>query len=363
MKKKLLASVAALSLMLTGCASLLNRDYVHVTPHNTAPTADGDPSILRAESYQELVNALLYFVTTGAETGSIRLYLDSADVEAYLEDACLEVVQEAPLGAYAVDFIKYSVNSVVTYSEADVQITYRRSRDQIASIVSATGITAIRSELESAMASFAPECVLRISYFEGDYEYIQTLIRQAYLAAPETALDYPQASVTFYPENGRQRIVEVLLDYQLEQEELAARKQALAQRTEALTADLWAAVDDQGLLDIRQAILELAAYDPEGGSTAYHALVEHHADSLGLALAMSLLCEELDQHCRIVEGTLDGVPHDWNLVNTASGWRHVDLSAPESEGSPFRVDQEMWDAGYEWDTASTPQSLPAQAAE
>ena len=133
----LIAGATALSVLLTGCAGLLERDYVHVTPHSTAPMAEGDPSLLRAESYQQLVNGLLYFVTLGAETGTIQLYLDAGDAEAQLEAACLEVVQEDPLGAYAVEYIKYHLTPVVSHYEAALDITYRRTRDQVASIVSA----------------------------------------------------------------------------------------------------------------------------------------------------------------------------------------------------------------------------------
>lgn len=363
MKKKLLAGVLALSFFATGCSSLLERDYVDVTPHNSNPTAEGDPSVLRAESYQELVNALIYFISQGVETGSIRLYGDSQDAEADLEAACLEVVQEDPLGAYAVDYIKYNINSIVTYDEAEVQITYRRSREQVASIISATGTTAIRSELAEAMAAFATERVLRISYFNEDYDYIQSLIRQAYLASPETALDYPSSDVAFYPENGRQRIVEILLRYQLEPEELERRKQDLSLASEEMAARLWGASEDEGLLEIRQAILDTASYDPAGGTTAYHALVQHQADSLGLALSMSLLCQHLEFSCQIVEGTLDGEVHCWNLVSTQEGWRHLDLTHPTQEGGPFLTDQQMVDGGYVWDQDAFPACSAPQEEE
>ena len=363
MRRKLLAGILAFSFFMTGCSSLLERDYVDVTPHNSNPTAEGDPSVLRADSYQELVNALMYFISQGVETGSIRLYGDSQDVEADLEAACLEVVQEDPLGAYAVDFIKYNITSIVTYDEAEVQITYRRSREQVASIISATGTTAIRSELEEAMAAFATERVLRISYFNEDYDGIQSLIRQAYLAEPETALDYPQADITFYPESGRQRIVEVLLTYQLEPDELERRKRALALASEEMTAVLWDAVEDEGLLDVRQAILNTSVYDPEGGSTAYHALVQHRADSLGLSLSMSLLCGQLEFSCQIVEGSFNGEPHAWNLVNTQAGWRHLDLSGTSAEDSPFLTDQQMEEAGYEWDRDSVPPCIALSEGE
>ena len=46
--------------------------------------------------------------------------LDPEELEGYLEAACLEVVQEDPLGAYAVEHIKYSVSSLVpTLKNAD----------------------------------------------------------------------------------------------------------------------------------------------------------------------------------------------------------------------------------------------------
>ena len=38
---------------------------------------------------------------------------------------------------------------------------------------------------------FGTEAALRISYFEGDETYIQTLFREAYYASPDTALDLP----------------------------------------------------------------------------------------------------------------------------------------------------------------------------
>ena len=370
MKRRLLALGLAGALALSGCSSLLDREYVHVSPHNTAPTAEGDPNTLRAESYQELVNILMYFVTMGTETGKLRLYLDSEAVEADLEAACLEVVQEDPLGAYAVEFIKYSVNSLVTYFEAEVQITYRRSREQVASIVSATGVTAIRSELESALASCATERVLRISYFDGDEEFIRDLARQAYCAHPSAALDMPELTVSIYPETGRQRIVEIQLAYHLEPAERERRagllSQSLYRMAQALEPELDTWGNDQAAPVVARAVLGAGGYDPEGGATPYHALLAGGADSEGLALAFSALCGELGVPCHLVEGTREDAPWFWNIVSTPQGWRHLDLTQWESleaEGSePLRTDPELKEAGFVWDTAAVP-SCPAPRTE
>ena len=179
MRKMICAVMAALMLLSTGCSSMLNRDYSSVTVHSATPTAEGDANTMRVQNYQELVNALIYLINQGEESGSIRYSGEEADFKKLMDEACLEVKQEDPLGAYAVDYIKYSVISIVGSYEADVQITYRRTREQVASIVDATGAAAIRSELSRALSSFDTEVVLRISYFEEDEAYIQQLVRQA----------------------------------------------------------------------------------------------------------------------------------------------------------------------------------------
>ena len=151
MKWRLCAAVAALALLLSGCSSLLARSYTSVTPHSATPPAEGDSSILRVENYQELVNALIYLISLGEEEGTVRMYNYDQDVEQSLSNACLEVVQEDPLGAYSVDFIRYDVTPIVSYYEAAVEITYRRTREQIRSLVNVTGTSAIRDEVRAAL--------------------------------------------------------------------------------------------------------------------------------------------------------------------------------------------------------------------
>ena len=349
---KVLAVLMAAGLLLTGCSALLEREYSQVTTHNAVPATEGDPSILRADSYQELVNALIYFVSGGVEEGTVRLYTDTENVEPYLSDACLEVVQEDPLGAYCVEFIKYTVDPVVTYSEARVNITYRRTREQVASIVQATGVTAIRSELKAALTSFAPERVLRISYFEQDEAFIRELVRQAYYDVPACALGMPQVDLSIYPGSGRQRIVEILLDYPLELRELTRRQAALAKELKELAWDLTGQPDLP--LAAARALLELGKYDPQGGSSAYDLFAAKRADSEGLALSYAALCQTLEVPCHVAQGTLEEVPHFWAVVQTSEGWRHIDLSAMNREEGPLYTDQQLLELGYIWDETALP---------
>lgn len=352
MRKIICAVMAALMLLSTGCSSMLNRDYSSVTVHSATPTAEGDANTMRVQNYQELVNALIYLINQGEESGSIRYSGEEADFKKLMDEACLEVKQEDPLGAYAVDYIKYSVISIVGSYEADVQITYRRTREQVASIVDATGAAAIRSELSRALSSFDTEVVLRISYFEEDEAYIQQLVRQAYLSNPATALDFPDAQVAMYPESGQQRIVEVTLTYHQSLQTLESWRNSLSREAERICQPLTELTIKEKLDGITGTLQSMGAYSAQGGSTAYDALLGGGGDSQGVALAFSLLCRQVGITCSVVDGQKNGQSHFWNVVQTASGYRHVDLSRTGSV--TYNVDQTMMQQGYVWDTQQVP---------
>ena len=125
-KYTLLPLLLALSL-LTGCGSLLERSYTAVTPHTQFSDESKNDAILRAETYQGLVSALLYLVEQGEETGTVRLYQYGSvtgTAASDVDQACLEVTQEDPLGAYAVDYIKYDVKQTPSYYQVEVKLDY-----------------------------------------------------------------------------------------------------------------------------------------------------------------------------------------------------------------------------------------------
>ena len=351
MKKRLTALAALCALLLTGCSSMLEREFVSITPHNSAPTTDGDPSTLRADSYQELVNALVYLVDQGQSTGTIRLYTDWEDVAGHMDSACVEVVSEDPLGAYAVNHIDFELTPLVTYSEAQVSIDYRRTPEQIDSIISVTGTTATRAALKSALQRYAPECVMRIGYFQRDEEFIRSLTRQAFYDDPLSALDYPDMEVSVYPDEGRQRIVELVFDYHLTAEELQARKSVVKQELIQLARTVPYSSGAPYVRVAAHALLKQTAFEPGGGSTAWHALTEGKADSEGLALAFAALCQQLRIPCKVAIGTLGGEPHFWNVVSIGEVWRHMDLSL-DSDG--MATDDEAEALGYHWPNSSLP---------
>ena len=206
MRKTVLAAVlAALTLLLSGCGSLLERDYSVVRPHSSTYYESEDRSVLRAESYQDLVNDLLLLLTGGAKEGTVWLYAGSEpmDASAAAERACKEVQQETPLGAYAVD------DSARNYTAIQLTIGYRRTPEQIASMVYTTSISALHDLLTSAARSGSGELVVQVGYFDQQEEQVRAIVDQVQaMEAPEEKEPW---TVNFYPEGGDVGIIEIIL--------------------------------------------------------------------------------------------------------------------------------------------------------
>lgn len=367
MKKRLLVLSLALLFTLPSCASMLNRSYSSVTPHVDKPTTAEDPSVLRVENYRELVSAVLYLVSQGAGEGTIQLYDYAGDVASDLASACLEVATQDPLAAYAVDYIRHESTRVVSYYEAKLDIHYRRTMEQVRSMVNVTGTGAIRTELQKALSHFDPEVVLRVAYFSQDEASIAQLIRQVYYDTPAYALGMPEAEINLYPDSGRERVVEILLAYP--DRDIRADSGALSHMVERIAETYWALEEEEVVRRAAQALAERVTYDFDGPSNAYDALVEGKADSEGMALTYSLLCgRALDgtgDGCGIVVGSwMDGegneTPRFWNAV-TLSGGRTLYLDPTLGRDALYPA-AEFFALGYRWEGGpEEPEEGPLQS--
>lgn len=358
--KKCILPLALVLTLLTSCSAMLERSYSVSAPHVDRPTVAEDPSALRVENYRELVSAVLYLVSQGAEEGVIQLYDYTGSVENDLTSACLEVATEDPLGAYAVDYIKHEYTRVVSYYQATLSIHYRRSQEQIHSMVNVTGTGAIRTELQEALSRFEPEVILRVGYFSEDEDSIAQLIRQAYYDAPVTALGMPQAEISLYPDSGRERVVEIRLTYPENAEELRRESEYLTQELKTMPGAQENTPEDTA----RQRATELwtrAAYAPDGGSTAYAALADGAADEQGMALTYTLLSRQAGLSCEVVEGLREEEPWFWNVLTFPGGEiRYLD---PSEDGGGFYTAQELFDRGYRWADGPEEPEMPEEEAD
>lgn len=212
MKQRILPLFLSMCL-LTGCASLLEREYSAVEPHSSKFWEREAAGTLRAENYQDIVNDLLILIGQHTETAMLRLYNMEGDITVTdtLERATVEVQQETPMGAYAVEYITTSSQAQRGYYEVELQIGYRRTAEQIQAVVNTTSPEALYSLLETALDEEKTELAVRIGYWglngQNQVEEAVTRIRE-----DRGLQETPLWQVIYYPQEGPVGLVEVLLE-------------------------------------------------------------------------------------------------------------------------------------------------------
>jgi len=235
LKIRLLALVLAV-LSLTGCASLLEREYTVAEPHSSKFWESGATATLRAENRQDIVNDLLLLIGQHTEKATIRLYNydDDLMVSDVLDRAIVEVRQDTAMGAYAVEFITATMTHTQrTYYEIQVQISYRRTAEQIQAVANATSPEAVYSLLRTAIAEEKPELVVRVGYWglEGR-ERVEAAVAQLREEEGLTDEDTPWL-ICYYPADRPVGLLEFVLEPTEEQVEAW-----LAEETGGLTEEM-----------------------------------------------------------------------------------------------------------------------------
>ena len=206
-----LAALAALCL-LTGCASLLERQYSTVEPHSSTFWESEAAGTLRAESYQDVVNDVLLLIGQHTESATIRLYnfTDDMTVAETLEQATTEIQQETPMGAYAVEYITSTSRAQRGYYEISVQISYRRTEQQVQAVVNATSTEALASLLDAALTAGQTELAVRIGYWreEEDPALVESAVAQT--REKHGLTESPAWTVTYYPASGPVGLIEIV---------------------------------------------------------------------------------------------------------------------------------------------------------
>ena len=199
--------------LLTGCASLLERTYSKVEPHSSRFWESEAADTLRAENYQDIVNDLLILIGQHTESASLRLYNfeDDLAAAAAMEQAAAETQQETPLGAYAVEYMTSAGQSRRGYYEATVKISYRRTAEQVQSLVNATSPEAVYSLLDAALDEGRTELAIRVSYWGTDgRERVEAAVEK--LRKGRGLEETPTWQVNYYPDSGQVGLVEFLMD-------------------------------------------------------------------------------------------------------------------------------------------------------
>ena len=211
MRKKFIPLTLALCLTLSGCGNIvLERSYSVSAPHSEVYWENENADTLRADSYQDLVNALLLLLGEHSEEGTVRIYGNDEEAASMAEQACREVQEDTALGAYLLEYISYTDAREHGYYEMRVRLGYRRTAEEQAAIITATSTEALPDLLHlTAEEGTVKRVAVRFGYFTTDRDGLREMVREVQ-SEVETNFEQPW-QVYFYPDTDDVGIVEVVL--------------------------------------------------------------------------------------------------------------------------------------------------------
>ena len=376
--RRIIALLLAAALLLTaaGCAALFDREvYIEEPFEAPSETAESEDAADTISSYAALRRAISRLVSERAESAVLQFQNYEGTVSRDISTACWEVKSSTAIGAFAVDYISYDLSRIVSYTQAEIRITYKRSEYQMSALERLENVAALRTRLEEALRAGETYLVLELTTVSLSADAVRQSLERAYYADPTVCPVLPAAEVTLYPESGVQRIVEATLDYGMDSASLAARREELSAGLEELLAAAMpeeetpeeesgeepsgepegAERDAERLRQLCGALAESCVLDADAGATAWDALAQHTASDEGMALALEAACLAAEIECRAVFGRLDGEDHVWNIVTIDGRSYHVDVSRwNESDNAVFLAsDEDIWGA-YWWDIGEYP---------
>ena len=361
MKKRAAALLLAASLLLSlaGCG-LFKKEYLSVTKYEDAVSAN-DSAAVDVADYAGITGAVETLVKSHRTVGRLRFAGYDGTLQTDLTQACQEVRNGYALAAYAVNYISTDLSRTASYYEAIVYISYRHTQSEIDAVRYLPAKSDLTAALDDTLSNLQTYTAFKLISPTITADEIRAAAVSAFCADPTGCVVQPELSVQIYPESGDLRFVEVELSYGWRTSELQKMKSMLLGRVSQLADGIGEANGSKYARAVYDLTVKNCAYSQENaealGSTAYGALVNGQADSRGLALAYSALCAKGSIECHVVDGTLNGAAHSWNIVLLGGAYYHVDVSANAAlglDGAFMRTDSEMKAQGYVWDAAASP---------
>ena len=364
MKKRTAAVLAfiAVLLCLYGCDSILDGEKLTVTPHQE-PIATPSDSVIEVGTFDELKTEMLGFVSNYEESGRIRAYNYDGNIQEDVDLACSQIMNDSPVGAYAVANMTGSSTKIVSHFQIEISISYKVTKKQLNDIIPASTTRYLKSELQDTLSSYERSMTVQTKNIVLPETDAASYVSEIYYANPRDIVMMPVTSVEIFPDHGLNRIIVFTFGYtKYEAITLRTMEINLNRTVRKIAESVGGNNDGEILLALAERLMEITDYDTETASggdysnqnnaaTAYGALVNAQAVGEGYAMAYKALCDELSIECYVVLGILNGNQHAWNIVELEGHYYHIDVSMCDTTGisSAFLLNDTDMEKTYSWE--------------
>lgn len=353
MNRRIVILILAFCLLLSGCSSWMDGSYVSVKPHE-AQDRYADPGGASAATFSDLCRAIEGTVNLGIENTVITVAdYDPEAITADLDRAAAFVMDNTPIGAYAVESISSELGSVGGQAAAAVSISYLHGRSEILHIRKLSTMDQAAQSVYSALANCDAGLVVLVNAYQSTD--MTQLIEDYCMLHPDIVMEMPQVSVSLYPDSGAARLLELKFTYQTSRDTLRTMKSQVAPIFSAATLYVSGDIDDHvKYTQLYAFLMERFEYAYETSITPAYSLLRHGVgDNRTFALVYAAMCRNAGLTCSVVSGTRNGEAWYWNIIRDGDYSYHLDLLSCAESGE-FRElsDSEM--DGYVWDYSAYP---------
>ena len=344
---------AMLCVLLSGCWLWMDGHYEFVTPHQDQ-SMQTEKTVVNVASVSRLTDTLVQMVEDGTTKGVISLAnSSSATISIYMESAIRHIKTRTAIGAYTVNEIAYEIGENGELSTIAVTIDYRHNRSEILKMAHVTRMGEATDLVYDALESCQSSIAFRVDEYE-ETDFSQLVSNYA-LDNPDLIMECPQIKTSIYPQEGKERIVELIFTYQTSLETLKFMQEKVA--AIFTSAELYVPQDAQVRAQYAQIysfLMERFDYSISSTTTpAYSLLYEGVGDSHAFATVYATMCRKAGLECWVVTGTRNEVPWTWNLVYFRGGYYHLDLLYSYEVGGFTAMSASVME-NYTWDYSAYP---------
>lgn len=358
--KRTIVCILLSCILLSGCDGILDGHYVFVEPHREE-NSQTETQNVSVSNYDGLLTVLRDMVKDGTESGLISVAQYSHDRIASDMDRAVEyILTKDPIGTYAVTDIAYDLGTSAGQPAVSLSIQYLHGRSEIRKIQRPKDWGQVETAVAMALDSIESGIVLYVEDFR-EVDFNQWVSNYT-MANPDKVMELPGVTANFYPETGRQRVIELKFTYQNSRDSLRVMQSTVARlfSAAAIYADGEGSQEDQ-FVKLYSFLMGLSPnLRQETSITPAYSLMQHGVgDSKAIATVYAAMCTQAELECITVIGTRNGAPWYWNIICIDGVYYHLDLlECHRNDSFIAKTDKEMTveeTNGYVWN----PEMYPA----
>ena len=345
-----------LMIFASGCSAFFSNSYRSEQDFQGNEKIDLDANVQVVQNYSELRRLIFGMVNSHAEEKELLFSGYTGNVVSDIASVCNAVKTESSYGAYCVDYISYDLRQIVSSYEANINISYLYTADELQILQTTSNLDSFGELLVAALEAESTKLVVRVNNGTADADAVQDLMQQTVRNHPLSISYMPKFNVRIFDGNTSQKIYDVSIQYD-ERIDNSGRLKEMKDTLTLIESNSKQDSIEKQLVAAAAALNELCNYEAGQESTPYQALIEHYADSQGISGAYKALCDCMGVECLVVSGIMEKQPHYWNIVKVEDSYYHMDISALDTlggEGSLFLTDAEKQTDCW-WNQAEYPE--------